>query len=65
MFVKLAWALVAFLVIGVGRTVVEWIGTHVLKLSYETNDSVAGYYVVVATFLLIFVLIKRHLFSRA
>ena len=53
MFFKLAWILAAFLLISVGRTVVEWIGVNVLGFTDETTDSVAAGYVVVVVLILI------------
>ena len=53
MLFKLAWILAAFLLIAVGRTVVEWIGLNVLGFTDETTDSVAAAYVVVVVLVLI------------
>ena len=65
MFTKLAWGLVAFLVIAVGRSVVFWVCMNVLRLQYETGDKVAAFYVMVATVALIVVLVRRRLFRPA
>lgn len=65
MFTKLAWGLVAFLVIAVGRSVVFWACMNVLRLQYETSDNVAAYYVMIAVAGLIFAVIKRRLFRQA
>ena len=64
MFTKLAWGFVAFLVIAVGRSVLFYVCMNVLRLEYETSDNVAAYYVMVATAVLIFAVIKRRLFRQ-
>ena len=60
-FIKLAWGLVAFVVISVGRSVVFWVCTNLLQLQYETSDTVAGYYALVATLGMVFAVIWRRL----
>lgn len=65
MFTKLAWGLVAFLVIAVGRSAVFWVCTNVLKLEYETGDNIAAYYVMLATVVLISAVVWRRLIRPA
>ena len=61
---KLVVIIVAFLVISVGRTVVEWICMNVLDLEYETTDKIAFYYVAIVTIALIVVLSRWWLLRR-
>jgi hypothetical protein len=65
MFTKLAWGLVAFVVIAIGRAAVFWVCMNVLGLEYETGDNVAAYYVMIATVGLVFAVIWRRLIRPA
>ena len=55
---------VSFLVIAVGRSVVEWICTNVFFLEYEATDQIAGYYVMIATVVCIIVLCRWWILNR-
>ena len=61
---KLVVIIVAFLVIGVGRSVVEWICMNVLELEYQTSDNVAAAYVAIVTVMLIIVLCRWVVLRR-
>ena len=65
MFTKLAWGLVAFVVIAVGRSAVFWVCMNVLRLGYETGDRIAAFYVMAATAGLIFAVVWRRLIRPA
>jgi len=65
MFTKLAWGLVAFVVIAVGRSAVFWVCMNVLRLEYETGDKIAAYYVMLATVGLVSAVIWRRLIRPA
>ena len=61
---KLIVIFVAFMVISVGRSVVEWICTNVFFLDYEATDQIAGYYAVIATLGCIIVLCRWWILNR-